>query len=62
MRRRDFMSNVAAVAVVQTSVAKVAFPKPAFVQGKIEWQMITQFRVTTMHERFAQIVSEASDG
>jgi TRAP-type mannitol/chloroaromatic compound transport system substrate-binding protein len=56
------MRNVAAVVIVQTSAAKVAYPRPAFVQGKIEWQMITQFRVTPMHERFAQIVAEASDG
>jgi TRAP-type mannitol/chloroaromatic compound transport system substrate-binding protein len=56
------MRNVAAVAVVQTSAAKAAYPIPAFIRGKTEWQMITQFRVTPMHERFAQIVAEASDG
>jgi TRAP-type mannitol/chloroaromatic compound transport system substrate-binding protein len=62
MRRRAFLRDIAAVAVVLVAIAAVAFPRSVLAQETIEWQMITSFGVNSLHQDFARIIAEASDG
>ncbi|MFX0200928.1 MAG: TRAP transporter substrate-binding protein [Candidatus Hodarchaeota archaeon] len=62
MRRRTFMRNLAAGVTVPGTVAGISIPKPALDQKKIEWTMITYFRVNQKHREFAKIVAETSKG
>ena len=60
MRRRTFIRNLAAGVAVPGTSAGISIPKPTLDQKKIEWTMITYFRVNQKHQEFAKIVAEAS--
>lgn len=62
MRRRTFIRNLAAGTVVPSTVAGASLPEPALTQRKTEWKMVTQFRVNPIHQDFAKIIAEASEG
>jgi TRAP-type mannitol/chloroaromatic compound transport system substrate-binding protein len=48
--------------VVPGTVSGTSFLEPAPTQGKIEWTMVTYFRVRQEHKDFAKIIAEASKG
>jgi TRAP-type mannitol/chloroaromatic compound transport system substrate-binding protein len=62
MRRRKFLKNLAAGAVLPSVVAGTACPQLTRSQEKIEWQLISKFRVRKTLEDFIRIVAEASKG
>lgn len=62
MKRRTFIHNLAAGVVVPGTIAGTSFPKPALTPNKIEWKMVTFFRVNQKLLDFAKIVAEASKG
>lgn len=62
MIRRTFIRNVASLAVAPTVISEDACQQPSIVRGKIEWSMVTMFRVNARQRDFAKIVSEASEG
>jgi len=62
MKRKIFLRSVTTAAVAPAAFMKTAFQHFNITHGKVEFQMVTVFRVTATHERFAQIIAEISDG
>lgn len=62
MRRRTFIRNLTAGVAVPGTVSGASFLEPAPTQRKIEWTMVTYFRVRQEHQDFAKIIAEASKG
>lgn len=62
MRRRTFIHNLAAGVAVPGTLAGTSIPKAAPTSDKIEWKMVTFFRVNQKLQDFAKIVAQASKG
>jgi TRAP-type mannitol/chloroaromatic compound transport system substrate-binding protein len=62
MKRRTFIRNLTAGVAVPATVAGTSLLKPALTHKKIEWTMVTYFRVKQKHQEFAKILAEASQG
>ena len=57
MERRSFLWNVAAGVAGPIAVKKNVCPKCMLAKEKIQWRMVTQFRVNPKQQEFARIIA-----
>jgi len=62
MRRRKFIKNLAAGAAIPSAVVGASCSQKTQSREKIEWRLISKFRVRQKLEDFARIIAEASSG
>jgi len=62
MKRRSFLRAFTTGAAVSTAIVKNVYSKIILGKEKIQWRMVTQFRVNSKQQEFARIIAEASDG